>query len=162
MHRLHINIIFLLFLAYQVNGQTNDGEIEKIKLKSKCDSSMVHFQSGDYTISFNLADLKRIYNDLDIPLEIKKKDTLEFRAFIKSIDSTGKGNWTNNFRFNLMLRELIDNGKVEVYCLSRNNYLRTIHKKVEIVLGAGTIYFYLDRRKTIIQFNEAFVGCPNF
>lgn len=162
MHRGLINILFLFVLIGQAIGQTENNEILKIKLNNKLDSSLAHFKNGAYIISFNTSDIRRICNQLNVVYEVDKKDTTELVTFIKTIDSTGKGNQTNNYRLNSQLRELIDTGSVSIFSLSKKRYIRTIHKQVKNVPVAGIIYYYFDHKKEIFQCSEALIGTPNF
>jgi hypothetical protein len=149
-------------MFFHANGQPKAEKSDRIKLAKHVDTSLVHFQSGDYIISFQSKDLDRIYNKLEITEGFQTKDTLDFLKYIQLINATGKGNWTNNYRFNILLREIMDKGDINVFCISRNTYLKTIWKKNENVPAAGEIYFYNDHSKTVFQFAEAFVGTPNF
>ena len=155
----HLYLIFFLMITCQAFGQN---KVDKIKLKKRNLDSMVHFKSGDYIIAFGLSAIQNIYDELSVTSEIEKNDTLEMLEFIQSIDSTGKGNMTNNYRLNIRFRKLLNKGKVKIYCISKNNYLAGMQKKVDNVPGAGEIYYYFDQQKTIIQFSEAFVGTPGF
>lgn len=159
MQKSHLYLIFFLMVACQAFGQN---KVDKIKLKKKKFDSMVYFQSGDYIITFNLRDIKMIYDELNITSDIEKSDTLDIMKFIQSIDSTGKGNMTNNYKLNRMFRKLLNKGKVKVYCISENNYLTAMQKKFDHTPGAGNIISYYDQQQTIVQFNEAFVGTPSF
>lgn len=108
-------IIFIFLMFFHANGQPKAEKSDRIKLARNIDTSLVHFQSGDYIISFQSKDLDRIYNKLEIPDGFQTKDTLDFLKYIQSINATGKGNWTNNYRFNILLREIIDKGDIKVY-----------------------------------------------
>jgi hypothetical protein len=162
MHKVLINIFFLFVLVGQAIGQTEIDKFLKIKLTNKLDSPLIHFKNDKYIISFNTFDIQRICNLLNVNYEVQEMDTTELVTFIKTIDSTGKGNQANNYRLNSQLRELIDKGSVSVYYLSKKKYLKTIHKQIENVSAAGIIYYYLDHKIKIFQFGEANIGTPIF
>lgn len=162
MHKALLSLLFLFVLVGQASGQSENTKILKIKLNNKLDSSLVHFKIESYIISFQASDIQRICEQLNVVYDVEKKDTIALVTFIKTIDSTGKGNQLNNYRLNSQLRELIDKGNVSLFSLSEKKYLRTIHKKVDNVPAAGMIYYYLDHKKKVVQFGEAHIGTPTF
>lgn len=162
MHRLLLTTSFLFVLVVQAIGQTEKNEIFKIKLVNKLDVSLVHFKNEEYIISFNTVDVQWICDHLKVDFKVEIMDTTELITFIKTIDSTGKGNQMNNYRLNNQLRELMDKGSVSIYSISKKRYIRTIHKQVENVPATGIIFYYLDHKKKIVQFPEVHIGTPNF
>ncbi len=162
MLKIPLHILFILFVVFQGIGQSNSKKVEKIKMIKENDSLMVHFRSYDYIISFNLHDVKQIFSDLNVPFDIQTQDTVIFKNLISSIDSTGKGNLTNNFRLNVRFRDLLDCGAAKIYCISKKQYVRKIERKIENIPAVGRIFLYKKNQKTIFEFAEAHVGCPNF
>lgn len=144
-------------------GQASVSEQCTIRLKKIDDSLSYTFKNGNYILSFRIHDISQIENDLDLTFSLSQKDTIDFNGFIATIDSTGKGNLTNNFRLNESFRKLFDAGQVKIYCISRNQELKRLEKKIDNdIPSAGIIYYYLDRNESVLEFREAFVGTPGF
>jgi hypothetical protein len=156
-----ILISIILFGVPNVYGQKKPSE-KIIKLNLNDQTEQRHFESHDYILSFRLADLLEISNNLNFSNDIITLDTLNFKDFISKIDSTGKGNWTNNYRLNKSFKRLINDGSIKVYSIQSSSYISKLVMTIKTIPGAGEIYYYKDEEKTAIDFWEAFVGTPGF
>lgn len=163
MFRQCLIVVSLLILSCSVHGQNDNPNLKEIKLKKRCDASMVHFKNGDYILSFNLLDLNKEYDVLGIPsFDLNMKDTLELKKHIAGIDSTGKGNQTNDYKLNSIFQKLLNKGKTKIYSVYHSKYLVSVNYQFENVPGSGEIHTYLDEKNMIIEFYEAFIGTPGF
>ena len=58
--------------------------------------------------------------------------------------------------------DLIDKGKVKVYSKNKSSELFKLNKSIEGTPILGNIIVYKDQNITVVEFFEAFIGCPSF
>jgi hypothetical protein len=150
-------LLFPLILVAQVQEKN-----EKIKLTLKEDKQLVHFKSYNYILSFPHEDMVSMSKDLKLSYDFSKTDTIDLKLFINKMDSLGTGNWTNNFRLNKALRQLIDNGKVKLYSIQTSKEVYILVKEIGGHPAAGKTFNYKGEEKIVLEFSEAFTGTPGF
>lgn len=160
---IHILSIILLFNCINVSGQKKL-EKKSIKLDFNDEDRLIHFKNNEYIISFAKIDILDVATKLKFSFDTSLVDTLILKKFIHEIDSIGKGNLTNNFRLNKEFRALLDNGKIKIFSISKNIRIKKIKKVIDdrVSASAGTLFYYKENNLVIIEFAEAFIGCPSF
>ena len=156
------NLLILIFCFPTIAFSQNQWEKEKIKLTLKKDNKLVHFKSLDYILSFQLQDISSISKDLELSYDFSENDTIDLKLFIIKMDSLGRGNWVNNFRLNNRFRQLIDSGNIKLYSIRTSEEVFKLECEISGHINAGTICTYKYDNITVLEFAEAFVGCPAF
>ena len=154
-------MILIFSLPLIILGQVQV-ENKEIKLSVKKETKFTHFITKEYVLSFPIKDMNLMSKDLKFSHKFKKQDTLDLYLFIKKIDSLGKGNLINNFKLNNKFMDLIDKGKVKVYSKNKSSELFKLNKYIEGTPMLGKLIVYKNEGNTVVQFFEAYIGCPSF